>query len=194
MENENTPMTTIDLPEGATVPVGVEDLQRLAMLAETAIDDIGEDHQTAAAADFWALGRIRAVLGGARYPSNPRTVSSIPVELNDGPGGIVIDARRATIVEQTMVCLVESDQSPGDTYVPIMGLAIGGHVNQSEDRADLLMFATVDGAAAIVAEIVGLGSRVEAFGVLLHRALNGRGVSIQAPTPPLDPGATDAAQ
>lgn len=67
----------------------------------------------------------------------------------------VIETRNAVLMDNVEVVLVE-DMIPDRKMV---GLWLAGRINRSSDRAEVLYLFDVDGAAAIVAELMGLVRR-----------------------------------
>jgi hypothetical protein len=70
-------------------------------------------------------------------------------------GGVVIDTRRAVLLETTTVAKVDNP-SDGRTFV---ALELEGRINRSSERADILYLFDADGAAAIVTELLGFMKR-----------------------------------
>lgn len=79
-----------------------------------------------------------------------------------GPGGpkdrngVVLDATRAVLLDRVDVCAVETTQ--GDAIACLLA----GRINRSRDRAEVLFLFDLDGAAAIVTELLGLAARMDA--------------------------------
>lgn len=81
-----------------------------------------------------------------------------------GPGGphehstVVLDTRRAVLMETVNVAQIDNP-SDGRRFV---GLELGGRINQSSERANILYLFDADGAAALVTQLVGLAARSDA--------------------------------
>lgn len=83
-----------------------------------------------------------------------------------GPGGprdrnaVVIDATHAVLLDNVEVCVAHPrrDGVPQDACLTMM---LSGRINRTADRADLLFMFDVDGAAAIITELLALGSRMD---------------------------------
>ncbi len=83
-----------------------------------------------------------------------------------GPGGprdknaFVIDATHGVLLDGVEVVVVEPRR--GDVPQPVcLAMLLSGRVNHTTDRADVLFMFDVDGAAAIVTELIALGARMD---------------------------------
>lgn len=91
-----------------------------------------------------------------------------------GRDDAMIDARRAVLVDEITVVLVGTatwDQGAGRA----IGLELGGRINKSEARTQVLYLMDEAGAAAIVTELIGLAGRAgagERFLALLDKGLD----------------------
>ena len=82
-----------------------------------------------------------------------------------GPGGprdrnaFVIDATHGVLLDGLEVVVVEPQR--GGVKQPVcLAMLLSGRVNHTTDRADVLFMFDIDGAAAIVTELVALGARM----------------------------------
>lgn len=74
-------------------------------------------------------------------------------------GNVVIDARNAILMETVDCCLV--DTHPGEEAEPErLCLTLGGRVNMRDERSQVLFMFGVDGAAALVSQLIALGGRI----------------------------------
>lgn len=71
-------------------------------------------------------------------------------------GGVVVDARRALIVDYQEVVQIDN---PSDGRQAV-GLLLKGRINQSPDRASVLCLGTLDFSAALITECFGLAQRM----------------------------------
>ena len=83
-----------------------------------------------------------------------------------GPGeprdrhGVVVDADRAVLLDNVEVCMVEPRR--GAVPQPVcLAMVLGGRINHAPDWADVLFLFDVDGAAAIVTELLALAARMD---------------------------------
>lgn len=82
-----------------------------------------------------------------------------------GPGGpfdrgaVVIDTDHAVLFEDMTVAAVEAHRhgASGETLIAML---LSGRVNHTPDHADVLFLFDVDGAAAIITELVDLADRM----------------------------------
>jgi hypothetical protein len=79
-----------------------------------------------------------------------------------GPGGpqdenaVVIDSTNAVLLDSTVVTIMGDRK----TQQPVMCMLLEGRINKSSDRAKVLYLFDTDGAAAIISELLAMGSRV----------------------------------
>lgn len=84
-----------------------------------------------------------------------------------GPGGprdrnaVVVDATEAVLLDDITVCAVEPHRA-GVPQPACVALTLAGRINHRPERAELLFLFDLDGAAAIVTELVGLAMRMGA--------------------------------
>lgn len=82
-----------------------------------------------------------------------------------GPGGprdknaVVLTTEHAILLENTMVAEVETYRG-GDPGERVIGMSLEGRINKTDERAEILYLFDVDGAAAIITELIGLASRM----------------------------------
>jgi hypothetical protein len=82
-----------------------------------------------------------------------------PIGDPNARGNVVIDARNAILMETVECCLVDAD--PREELKPErLCLTLGGRVNMRNERSQVLFMFDVDGAAAIVSQLVALGGRI----------------------------------
>lgn len=80
-----------------------------------------------------------------------------------GPGGpyehgqVVLDASKALIVDFQEVCKV--DEHGGARGQLMFALLLEGRINQTQDRARVMCFESLDGLAALVTEVNGVAER-----------------------------------
>ncbi|MDT0306852.1 hypothetical protein RM780_07730 [Streptomyces sp. DSM 44917] len=78
-----------------------------------------------------------------------------------GPGGprdrhgVILSADRAVLLDASMVCEVEAGEQG-----TVLAMWLGGRINRSTERAQILYLLGADGAAAIVTELLALASRI----------------------------------
>jgi hypothetical protein len=72
-------------------------------------------------------------------------------------GGVVLDARRALLLETIDVSTVELRS--GRSGPSGLAMLLGGRINRSQDRAQLLFLFGTDGAAAIITQLIALIGR-----------------------------------
>lgn len=72
-------------------------------------------------------------------------------------GGVVIDARNAILMETVDVCLVDAmtEEEPAR-----LAMTLGGRVNMRDERSRVLFMFGVDGAAAVVSQLISLAGRI----------------------------------
>jgi hypothetical protein len=96
--------------------------------------------------------------------TDPRSLKGAIV----GPGGpldrfgVVIDAGNAVLLDDVMVAMVEPHRDGHGPQPACIALLLSGRINHSVDRAEVLFMFDVDGAAAIVTELIALGARMDA--------------------------------
>lgn len=72
---------------------------------------------------------------------------------------VVIDVRNAVILDGSGVALVGGVRDGVLDHKPIAALTLQGRVNKTTDRVQVLFLMNEDGAAGIIAELVGVMSR-----------------------------------
>ena len=83
-----------------------------------------------------------------------------------GPGGphdrhgVVLDATNAVLLDSVHVSAVQTAR--GSVRDDAIALQLAGRVNKSRDRVEVLFLFDVDGAAAIVTELLALANRMDA--------------------------------
>jgi hypothetical protein len=70
-------------------------------------------------------------------------------------GGVLFDTRNAVLMDGVTVATVDNP-SDGRRFI---GLLLGGRVNRSAERADVLYLFDLDGAAGIITELHGVALR-----------------------------------
>lgn len=91
--------------------------------------------------------------------TDPRDIPGA-IEGPGGPhdqGGVVVDARNALILESVDVSTVDPDR--GGRGQSAIAMSLHGRINQTQDRANVLILFGTDGAAAIVTELMALMGR-----------------------------------
>lgn len=73
-------------------------------------------------------------------------------------GGVVVDARKAIIVDGSEVAIVDAVRG-GEPAEQIIALNILGRLNKTTDRVSVMAFLNEDGAAGLVTELVAVASR-----------------------------------
>jgi hypothetical protein len=79
-------------------------------------------------------------------------------------GGVVLDASKALIVDYQEVCKID-EGARGRLGFAVL---VSGRINQSEDRAKVMLFESLDGLAALVTEIHAVAERA-GVGVELYK-------------------------
>lgn len=95
-----------------------------------------------------------------------------------GPGGpydrsgVIIDARNAVLVDHIQVAMVEPTTG-GKPQPPRLAFSIGGRINRTTERSEVVYLTDVTGAAAICADIIGIMARagIHDFADQLEKAL-----------------------
>lgn len=82
----------------------------------------------------------RKIPGGIAGPGGPHD-----------RGGVVIDTRHAVLLETVDVSTLDEANA--------IAMSLGGRINRSKDRANVLFLFGTDGAAAIVTELIALMGR-----------------------------------
>lgn len=96
-----------------------------------------------------------------------------------GPGGphdrhaVVIDAEDAVLLDYVEVAAVEPE-TDGRRSLPVVAVTLGGRINKTEERSTVLYLTNEDGAAGIVAQLVGLATRMDPFSPEFSRRLRER--------------------
>lgn len=75
-----------------------------------------------------------------------------------GRGDAVIDARRAVLLDDISVVVVGTADPTGASRA--LALELGGRINKSSERSDVLYLFDEDGAAAIISELLGMAGRI----------------------------------
>lgn len=76
-------------------------------------------------------------------------------------GSVVMDARNAILMDHVDVCLVDSDPSaPHEPERLVVAMMLSGRVNLRDNRSRVMFMFGLDGAAAIVSELLGLAQRI----------------------------------
>lgn len=78
-------------------------------------------------------------------------------DLDSGRGDAVLDTRQAVLKDETTVAM--ANLKFGEENRHVIGLELGGRINKSTDRAQILFLFDPDGAAAIITELVGICQR-----------------------------------
>src|SRR3954452_21291431 len=112
------------------------------------------------------LRRLRAVLRehAERQGDDPRPASTADPVIGGSPhgrGDALIDARAAVLLDAAEVVLIDTKRE-GEAVA--MLLSLSGRINYADDRVTHAYLLNGDGAAGIVAELVGLASRAAAMG------------------------------
>jgi hypothetical protein len=76
-----------------------------------------------------------------------------------GPGAVLLDARRAVLLEDVEVSLMQG-YSDGVASGPLVSLALGGRINRSQEHTRTQFLFGAEGAAAIVGELLSLAGRM----------------------------------
>lgn len=105
------------------------------------------------------LTRLRAILRehGAEVADEPHSGGGM-VDVAGDPyarGGVVLDARKAVLMDTIDVCLVDTKQDEK----PVMMLVIDGRVNYQNRRTSQAYLFGADGAAGLVTQLAALASR-----------------------------------
>lgn len=111
--------------------------------------------------------------------TDPRTVHGSIA----GPGGprdrnsVVLETDRAVLFDDMTVCEVETGRGRALGVPPthMIAMVLAGRINKSPDRADVLFLFDLDGAAAIVTELLALAMRMDdaELTALINSRLNG---------------------
>ena len=94
-----------------------------------------------------------------------------------GPGGprdrnsVVVGMSRAVLFDNMTVCQIEASTPVTD---PMIAMVLSGRINQTVDRAEVLFLFDLDGAAAIVTELLALAMRMDdvELAALINSRLN----------------------
>lgn len=76
-------------------------------------------------------------------------------------GSVAIDMRHGILMDTVDVCLV--DPEPGEPVANerlLLAMLLGGRVNMRDERSQVLFAFDVDGAAAIITQLLGLARRI----------------------------------
>src|SRR5689334_2417829 len=99
-----------------------------------------------------------------RPPINdPRKLGGRMVDVAGDPlarGGVVLDLTNAVLMDNVDVCLVDAVRGGVVDERPRLALSLGGRINKTSDRAEVLYLFDEDGAAAIVSQLLGLAVRI----------------------------------
>jgi hypothetical protein len=82
-----------------------------------------------------------------------------------GPGGphdrdsVVIDLRDAVLLGYTEVALVEAVNFKEGSKDPAIAMVLAGRINKTTEHSRILYLMGIDGAAAIISELMGLADR-----------------------------------
>lgn len=115
----------------------------------------------------------------ARIPqgtTDPTTITgSITGDTSDpyARDSVVVDLRNAVLLDRSAACTVTVTRS-GQPDAEAVVLSLAGKLNQRTERAEVIYLLGADGAAALVAELVGVFGRAGAAGQFteaLDRAL-----------------------
>jgi hypothetical protein len=105
------------------------------------------------------VARLRAILRehAAEVADEPHSGGAMVDVVGDpyARGGVMLDARKAVLMDSLDVCLVDTKQD--DT--PVMMLVIDGRVNYQNRRTSQAYLFDADGAAGLVSQLVGLAGR-----------------------------------
>lgn len=84
-----------------------------------------------------------------------------PVEDPYGRNTVVVDSRNAVLLDHTAAAIAHVTRAgkPDDA----IALTLAGRVNQRTERAEVLFLTDLDGAAALVAEVLGVAYRAGLF-------------------------------
>lgn len=88
----------------------------------------------------------RKIQGSMVGPGGPHDIS-----------GVVLDARNAIIMETVDVSTVDPEHGSRGQFA--IALQLGGRINQTKERVNVLFMFGSDGAAAIITELYGLIGR-----------------------------------
>lgn len=112
--------------------------------------------------------RLRAILHehSQRLGQDPRPAATTGAAMTSpdpdpyGRGNVLIDARAAVLLESDEVSLIDTKSADGPV---VMMLALSGRINYSPDRVEHAYLTGADGAAAIVADLIGLAQRASSM-------------------------------
>lgn len=98
--------------------------------------------------------------------SDPRGLHG---DMSGPDGSVVLDTRRAVLLDHTNVCRVDDYGGPEEMWA----MLLSGRINKSQDRAQVLFLFGIDGAAAIITELLMLAERAGGAEELVSR-MSGR--------------------
>lgn len=90
-------------------------------------------------------------------PDDPRNLHG-DISGPGGPhdeGGVVLDATKAILLDMQMVARIDQGARGQEAFA----LLLGGRINQTADRAQVLFMAPLDGFAALITELHGVARR-----------------------------------
>lgn len=92
---------------------------------------------------------------------DPRRVQGKIVGDDDpfGENSVIIDMKNALMLEGTNVALVGGIRKGIPIPEELIALELQGRINQTEERIPVMVVVGVDGAAALVTELIGVASR-----------------------------------
>ena len=103
--------------------------------------------------------RLRAVaFEAAHQPADDPTSGGGMVDVAGDPfarGGVVLDARKAVLMDEIDVTLVDTKRDEP----PAAAMLLQGRINYGTGRTKQLYLYDADGAAALVSQLVGLAAR-----------------------------------
>lgn len=83
-----------------------------------------------------------------------------------GPGGprdkhgVVIDSTNAVLLDACHVAMIETSSGGMRNESPALAMTLSGRINRTTDLTEILYIFDEDGAAAIITELLALGSRI----------------------------------
>ena len=123
------------------------------------------------------MSRARDNAKRAKRTTDPTGVPGTIV----GPGlddpysrdSVVVDTSNAVLLDSTVAAIVHLTRN-GQPGADAIGLTLAGRINQRRDRAEVLYLLDEDGAAALIAELIGVTARAgsTSFPAKLEAALD----------------------